>query len=524
MSLFGGYIDEVQHVFRDNNLDFGSPFDFRIFAKSLKKDPVLREDLAVLTRSIMERENNISLRTVLNILAIASGGPDLDTSDSDMSQPVNLLSDFLLNVTGGSQTIVQDSDVPDFKPIEELSPQVVLLASSSSDLETPDDDQSTLEAVTPRPDDDQIGQLPQPPQLDQLPPSPSANPYAESLTRLELNSLQVKHYLDSIDQRISRIEPRLDGLPAYPAPLAMHQSNLAAGGKYSAVMASEMHADPPQDESRPPELPPAPANKSAEVLSDLGKDLDQDPSGVQLAIPVIAGIGAVAVVLISLLYWTFQREVPSRTIHSATPPLADNAATPPPNRAPATSEYPSSPSENATPSQSQSHAVATKNPSATVDRSSGTSTPIHHRASSPASGTVNGQPRTQPATTPVVASTATDLPTSAAPLEGLDTSSSSISSTPRIHVSSGMMTANVLSAPQPAYPKLALLTHMQGEVVMQAIISTDGTIENVRVLKGHRLLRGAATSAVRTWRYRPVVVDGRPVEVATIVTVTFTLP
>jgi protein TonB len=87
-----------------------------------------------------------------------------------------------------------------------------------------------------------------------------------------------------------------------------------------------------------------------------------------------------------------------------------------------------------------------------------------------------------------------------------------------------MMTGNILSAPEPAYPKLALLAHMQGEVVMQAIIATDGSIESVRVLKGHRLLRGAATNAVRNWRYRPVVVDGRPVEVATIVSVTFTLP
>jgi protein TonB len=110
-------------------------------------------------------------------------------------------------------------------------------------------------------------------------------------------------------------------------------------------------------------------------------------------------------------------------------------------------------------------------------------------------------------------------------LEGVETSDvSNSSTTQRIHVSSGMMTGNVLSAPEPVYPKLALLTHMQGEVVMQAIISTEGTIENVRVLKGHRLLRGAATSAVRTWRYRPVLVDGRPVEVATIVTVTFILP
>jgi protein TonB len=92
-----------------------------------------------------------------------------------------------------------------------------------------------------------------------------------------------------------------------------------------------------------------------------------------------------------------------------------------------------------------------------------------------------------------------------------------------INVSSGVMAANVLSAPQPSYPKLASLTHMQGEVVMQAIISKRGRIENVRVIKGHRLLRGAATNAVRSWRYRPYLVDGRPVQVATIVSVDFKL-
>jgi TonB family protein len=86
------------------------------------------------------------------------------------------------------------------------------------------------------------------------------------------------------------------------------------------------------------------------------------------------------------------------------------------------------------------------------------------------------------------------------------------------------MAANILSAPQPPYPKLASLTHMQGEVVMKAVISKQGTIEDIHVIKGHRLLRSAATNAVRTWRYRPFLVDGRPVEVATTVTVDFKLP
>ena len=65
---------------------------------------------------------------------------------------------------------------------------------------------------------------------------------------------------------------------------------------------------------------------------------------------------------------------------------------------------------------------------------------------------------------------------------------------------------------------------MQGQVVMQAIISKEGTIEDVHVIKGHRLLRGAATDAVRTWRYRPFLIDGHPVEVATTVSVDFKLP
>ena len=84
------------------------------------------------------------------------------------------------------------------------------------------------------------------------------------------------------------------------------------------------------------------------------------------------------------------------------------------------------------------------------------------------------------------------------------------------------MAGNLVYSPQPNYPKgFAGLFRMEGEVVMQAIISRNGRVEDLRVLSGHVMLRGSAKDAVRTWRYRPYTVNGNPVEVATIVSVEF---
>ena len=85
------------------------------------------------------------------------------------------------------------------------------------------------------------------------------------------------------------------------------------------------------------------------------------------------------------------------------------------------------------------------------------------------------------------------------------------------------MAANLLSAPEPEYPRLASLTRVEGQVTLQAVIAKDGRVSIVHVLSGHHLLRGAAVNAVRKWRYRPYIVNGRPVDVATIITVNFQL-
>ena len=60
-------------------------------------------------------------------------------------------------------------------------------------------------------------------------------------------------------------------------------------------------------------------------------------------------------------------------------------------------------------------------------------------------------------------------------------------------------------------------------MILQASISKTGTIENLRVVSGPALLRGAAMAAVRQWRYQPYLLNGEPVEVETTVNVQFTL-
>jgi periplasmic protein TonB len=75
----------------------------------------------------------------------------------------------------------------------------------------------------------------------------------------------------------------------------------------------------------------------------------------------------------------------------------------------------------------------------------------------------------------------------------------------------------------PVFPAIAKATGTQGTVVLQAIISKTGTIENLRVVGGPGLLQQAALDAVKQWRYRPYKLNDQPVEVETTINVVFTL-
>lgn len=87
------------------------------------------------------------------------------------------------------------------------------------------------------------------------------------------------------------------------------------------------------------------------------------------------------------------------------------------------------------------------------------------------------------------------------------------------HMSEGDLVRKVV----PTYPPLARSARIQGTVVLQAMISKQGTIENLRLVSGHPMLAPAAIEAVRQWRYRPYILNNEPVEVETQITVNFSL-
>ncbi len=80
-----------------------------------------------------------------------------------------------------------------------------------------------------------------------------------------------------------------------------------------------------------------------------------------------------------------------------------------------------------------------------------------------------------------------------------------------------------ISGDEPKYPPIALAAHVQGAVTLHALIGKDGAVEMVNVLSGPEMLRQVATDAAWSWKYKPYVLNGAPVEVETTITMNFTL-
>jgi len=92
-----------------------------------------------------------------------------------------------------------------------------------------------------------------------------------------------------------------------------------------------------------------------------------------------------------------------------------------------------------------------------------------------------------------------------------------------VFVPSDALAHNVISAPKPIYPPMARFQKEEGNVILQALISEVGTVESVGVVSGPSGLRKAAIDALQGWRYKPYLVDGRPVKVRTYVNFRFTM-
>ncbi len=115
---------------------------------------------------------------------------------------------------------------------------------------------------------------------------------------------------------------------------------------------------------------------------------------------------------------------------------------------------------------------------------------------------------------------------------GIISSTSTLSAVPRlvipaapkrVRISQGVTRGMLIQKVEPAYPAIARAARIQGEVVLAAVISKNGEIQNLTLVSGHPMLTAAALDAVKQWRYRPFLLNGEPVEVETTIIVTFQL-
>jgi protein TonB len=93
----------------------------------------------------------------------------------------------------------------------------------------------------------------------------------------------------------------------------------------------------------------------------------------------------------------------------------------------------------------------------------------------------------------------------------------------RITIGGNVQQAKLVRQPKPVYPPLAKQARISGIVHLAAVISANGTIQDLKVISGHPLLIPAALEAVKQWVYQPTLLNGEPVEVQTQIDVNFTL-
>ena len=581
-SRFGDYIHDLHDVFRCHGVDFGSPEEFFAFARTVKYHSELRGDVLRVVKSVMESETNISFRTILTIIAVASGGPDVGTFDREMSTPVHQVIESLIGV-GTSRKL--DGDQPDSSPSDltakETARILALDTSSPGDGEAaghPDALEHTdepghaegLEHADARGHTDVGGHadtlehtdVPEQTEVEEplfekaasdssldqsLPSSPSppngysgpssdhqgplndfggSNTLAESLTRLEVNSLQLKIYLDSIDKRISRMEPRLENVAPLVLSTAAAQTREEPGARFSAAISSETEPRPHNDPSGSNQQGrEATAGRAASgplaVLARLWRDSRRFYSGRRsIALPILVGVAML--LLAAFLFWRFGRDTGYVVVHPVNASMEGGANAAGASLAPRAAASVSDPpvaADRGAQGNGSAHGSMGRGVSRPVDPVDPVDKPIPSSKKS-AQIPFRSSLRSSSSAAPTMANDAAEVTD---PSDGAeDLSSVSLSNRP-VDVSSVVMAANLVSAPKPSYPTLASLTRTQGNVVMQAVISKDGTVEELHVIKGHRLLRGAAKNAVRNWRYRPYKIDGVPVEVATTVSVDFSL-
>jgi TonB family protein len=99
----------------------------------------------------------------------------------------------------------------------------------------------------------------------------------------------------------------------------------------------------------------------------------------------------------------------------------------------------------------------------------------------------------------------------------------SVAEPKKLRISSGVADKLKIHDVQPEYPQIARVSHITGDVLLRATIDQEGQIAELTLLSGHPILAESAIKAVKQWKYRPYILNGKPVEVETTIKVMYSM-
>jgi TonB family protein len=578
-SRFAPYIEELHEFFASYGMHYGSPEDMVPLAERLDASGTFAEDMSSMVRAIILRQGGSMPRAdLLEIIAVAIGGQEIDQAAQELQPPVHKLLGFLNGVLRRpwNEPPGQDLPSPARRPLEfpaaRVAPAFIRPESVFSRFDSAEaspEPQPVAEptpvlvaesmpalVASPSPEPKPTSVAESIPTVASFPPPEApAFRFAAAISALRSSAPSEAapiRLVEPIPTLASFLQPEATPVPA-AEPSARPASVAAPGGRpwqAAHLLLSRFNF------AWPPRL-----NFAWPPRSNFALPLRTISPPMRSALMVGSGVFLVAIFLILFLHRTSPSPTASDSlgIPTATATYAP-ASVPAPTVVPAPVPIPMSkpspdgpvlssrqrfgrtarseeiiadpystpiPGQNTAPVERRS-APGRSNaaePSAS-DFSPGTASiataPAPTRASAapvdPDSTFVGASSATRPSGSERFADSSrgsADRPTTPA-------YSGSPSSRGRyLSVSSGVMAHNLISSPAPNYPMLARIAHIQGQVILQAVIAKDGSVSATHVLRGHRLLRGAATDAVSRWRFRPYMMEGRPVDVSTIVTVDF---
>jgi TonB family protein len=558
------YVKKFRALCDMHSVRFGSTDSFSAFMRQLAEDRKFAMDFWALAGKFSNREGGqLSDEQMLNAIVQEIAGCSVTAADDKLKPQINDFARILAGEDVSSPVVHEEDEVVVASPAAVPPPPMKAIETSTSQPSAAPAFSRSSERISEQAfnSDLKSSPLPEPDARveDQLTsglddhtssrePGLTQHQLDEALLRLELNSLELKLHLDNIDSRMSRMEPHLEELASKVSGVRDRESagRIAAGPITRPEQVREPITEPVREKSRPMQESVGRAvEKSRLVLEPqpvpvINSADDDDPS---IPIPlqgysqrrISRSVGLFAALLLvgvggffflhrqygASLWADFGPSLHERydaalhELHGAVKGRAadgsgsvevssatGSGSAAANNGSPAQDAPPASAQVASAPVVSEPAEQNTNEPTKAVTESqaavSKTDAHLRHKSHAVA---VPEEPEL----------VETSKGVSDGGLEG------------PVSVAPAVMEENLVVSRVPAYPDVAKADRVEGPVVMQAIITKNGTVGHLHVLQGDPMLRSAASEAVSKWRYRPYTVNGKPVEVATTVTVDFKL-